>query len=98
MSGASVRTLIYAKLAEAATGTGLEVHTHADLDGASVVGPVVEAYVIAVGRGGFQVDMWTAVGRDPFKIECFSELDAAVVTAVNAARGRRRITKQAKGS
>lgn len=87
MSGESAKTQIYTRLAEVASGTDLEVRTHADLDGASVIGLVVEAYVIAVGRGGFQVEMWRAEGCDPYKTERFGDLDRAVVAAVAAALG-----------
>jgi len=81
---------IYASLAEAASGTSLQVRAHADLDGASVAGPVVEAYVVAVSRGGFQVEMWRPNGRDPYKIKRCGDLDEAVTVAVAAATGRRR--------
>jgi hypothetical protein len=89
MTGDNRRMRIYANLADAA-GSDLEVRTHADLDGASVVGPVVEAYVIAVSRGGFQVEMWRANGRDPYKIKRCGDLDEAVAVAVAAAQGKRR--------
>ncbi|MEV6965701.1 hypothetical protein AB0M47_11335 [Hamadaea sp. NPDC051192] len=90
MSSESAQARIYARLAEAASGIGLEVRTHADLDGASVAGPVVEAYVVAVPRSGFQVEMWRPNGRNPYEIKRCGDLDEAVTVAVAAATGRRR--------
>jgi hypothetical protein len=89
-------TRIHAKLTEAAFNAGLGVRAHVGLDGASVVGRTVEAYVVAVSRGGFQVEMWRANGRNPYKIKCCSDLDEAVTAAVAAATGRRRSAAAAR--
>jgi hypothetical protein len=80
---------IFNALFSATAGLDLKVRTHGDLTGASVAGPTIEAYVLAVSKG-YQVDMWRGNGSNPFKIERVADLDNAVKIAVAAALGRRR--------
>jgi hypothetical protein len=81
---------IFTALTEASTGTSLRVCLHGDLTGASVVGTAVEAYVIAVSKGGFQVDLWRDDAANPFRTVRHEELAAAVDMAVKAVLRSRR--------
>ncbi|GAA1624005.1 hypothetical protein ACFQY4_15065 [Catellatospora bangladeshensis] len=86
----SAQATIFTALAEAATDTSLRICLHGDLTGASVVGASVEAYVIAVSKGGFQVDLWRDEAANPFRTVRQEDLAAAVALAVRAALRSRR--------
>ena len=75
-------------LQEATAHTRLRVRPEPDLYGASVIGPVVEAYVLAVRDGGIQVDLWRHDGDDPYRTVTSPDLDEAVRLAVNEASAR----------
>lgn len=84
---------IFTALTKAAAGTPLRVCLHGELTGASVVGPSVEAYVIAVSKGGFQVDLWREEAAGPFRTVRLPELASAIEFAVKAALRSRRPSK-----
>lgn len=90
MTSESAQNLIFNALFEAISGTDLEVRTHAGLAGASVAGPVVEAYVIALPIGGYQIEIWRTTGRDPYIIDRRADLTEAVAVAISTAQHRRR--------
>lgn len=80
MRAVNSRARTYAKLtaAVAAAGDGFAVRRHVEVNGASVAGPVVEAYVIVNWPAGYQVEMWREAAADPFAIERHADLDLAV--------------------
>ncbi len=78
--GAALRTV--------AAGTGLTVTEYPELRGASVVGEVVEAYVL-VHASGWQLDLWRHHGINPYRVLYTTDLTEAIQLAVAEARGSR---------
>jgi hypothetical protein len=83
-SARRVQTKVAHALQHACIGTDLAVSSPDSLTGASVIGEISEAYVIAVSRGGYQVEVWTHDGDDAHQIVPFARLGDAVRHAVDA--------------
>ena len=76
---------VLAALQEAAAGRPLRVEPQADQYGASVTGPLVEAYVMLTRDGGLQVDLWRHDGDDPYRTVTGPDIADATRLAVSEA-------------
>lgn len=83
-------------LAKAAEGHDLEIRPQVDLEGASIAGPRILAYVFPQDAGGYAVDLWRDNASEAFEIvRAIPDLTTAARYAVENAL-RRKVPKTPK--